>query len=91
MKEIYIAPTIQAAEAALNDFATKWEHKYSYTIQSWKNNWEDLTVFFEFPVDIRKIIYTTNRIEHLNGKIRTAKRITNTIKKHKRMSKIHQE
>ena len=70
MKEIYNAPTKQAAEAALNDFASKWEHKYSYAIQSWKNNWEDLTVFFEFPVDIRKIIYTTNLIENLNGKIR---------------------
>lgn len=70
MKEIYNAPTKQAAEAALNDFATKWEHKYSYAIQSWRNNWEDLTVFFEFPVDIRKIIYTTNLIENLNGKIR---------------------
>ncbi|MDM1408065.1 transposase, partial [Myroides sp. DF42-4-2] len=58
------------AEAALNDFAAKWEHKYSYAIQSWRNNWEDLTVFFEFPVDIRKIIYTTNLIENLNGKIR---------------------
>ncbi|MDM1140063.1 IS256 family transposase, partial [Empedobacter sp. R132-2] len=70
MKEIYNAPTKQAAEAALNDFASKWEHKYSYAIQRWKNNWEDLTVFFEFPVDIRKIIYTTNLIENLNGKIR---------------------
>lgn len=70
MKAIYNAPTKQAAEAALNDFATKWEHKYSYAIQSWRNNWEDLTVFFEFPVDIRKIIYTTNLIENLNGKIR---------------------
>lgn len=66
MKEIYGAPTKQAAEAALDDFATKWESKYSYAIKSWRNNWEDLTVFFEFPVEIRKIIYTTN----LNGKIR---------------------
>lgn len=70
MKEIYNAPTKQAAQAALNDFAAKWENKYSYAIQSWRNNWEDLTVFFEFPVDIRKIIYTTNLIENLNGKIR---------------------
>lgn len=70
MKEIYNAPTKQAAEAALNDFAAKWETKYSYAVQSWRNNWEDLTVFFEFPVDIRKIIYTTNLIENLNGKIR---------------------
>ena len=35
-----------------------------------ENNWEELTVFFDFPVEIRKIIYTTNLIENLNGKIR---------------------
>lgn len=70
MKNIYNAPTKQAAEAALNDFAAKWNDKYAYAIRSWKNNWEDLTVFFDFPIEIRKIIYTTNLIENLNGKIR---------------------
>jgi len=70
MKEIYNAPTKQAAKAALEDFAKKWDHKYSYAIKSWRENWEDLTVFFEFPLEIRKIIYTTNLIENLNGKIR---------------------
>lgn len=70
MKHIYNAPTKQAAEAALNDFADKWESKYSYAIKSWRDNWEELTVFFEFPLEIRKIIYTTNLIENLNGKIR---------------------
>ena len=43
--------------------------KYGYAVKSWQNNWEDLTVFFDFP-EIRKIIYTTNLIENLNGKIR---------------------
>ena len=70
MKQIYAAPTRQAAEAALKDFAQKWESKYGYAVKSWQNNWEDLTVFFDFPVEIRKIIYTTNLIENLNGKIR---------------------
>lgn len=70
MKSIYNAPNKQAAEAALEDFAAKWDDKYSYAIQSWRNNWEELTVFFEFPLEIRKIIYTTNLIENLNGKIR---------------------
>lgn len=70
MKNIYNAPTKQAAEAALEDFAKTWERKYSYAIKSWKNNWDELTVFFEFPLEIRKIIYTTNLIENLNGKIR---------------------
>lgn len=70
MKEIYTAPTKEAAKAALNDFAAKWSSKYSYAVKSWENNWENLTAFFEFPVEIRKIIYTTNLIENLNGKIR---------------------
>ena len=66
MKQIYNAPTKEAALAALDDFAASWQDKYSYAIKSWCDNWEDLTVFFEFPLEIRKIIYTTN----LNGKIR---------------------
>ena len=70
MKQIYNAPTREAAAAALEDFAAQWEGKYSYAIRSWRENWEDLTVFFEFPLEIRKIIYTTNIIENLNGKIR---------------------
>jgi len=67
MKEIYTAPTKQAAEGALNHFSIKWESKYSYTIKSWRNNWDELTVFFEFPIEIRKIIYTNNFIQNLNG------------------------
>ncbi|MEN8137996.1 MAG: IS256 family transposase [Bacteroidota bacterium] len=70
MKQIYNAPTKQAAELALNDFSNKWNSKYTYAVKSWRENWEELTVFFEFPLEIRKIIYTTNLIENLNGKIR---------------------
>ena len=70
MKKIYTAPTKQAAEAALNDFAVKWQDKYGYAVKSWQSNWEELTVFFDFPIEIRRIIYTTNLIENLNGKIR---------------------
>lgn len=70
MKHIYNAPTEQAAKAALEDLASKWDGKYSYAIKSWRDNWDELTVFFEFPLEIRKIIYTTNLIENLNGKIR---------------------
>ncbi len=70
MKQIYDAPTKQAAKAALEYFSTQWNHKYPYAIKSWTENWEELTVFFDFPLEIRKIIYTTNLIENLNGKIR---------------------
>lgn len=70
LKEIYTAPNKAAASAALDSLAQKWNHKYPYAIKSWKENWDELTVFFDFPLEIRKIIYTTNLIENLNGKIR---------------------
>ena len=70
LKEIYTAPNKEAAEAALNVLSERWNSKYSYAIKSWRNNWEELTAFFDFPMEIRRIIYTTNIIENLNGKIR---------------------
>lgn len=70
MKEIYQAVTIEAAEQALNNFEKKWNLKYAYAVRSWKNNWENLTQFFDYPVEIRKIVYTTNTIESLNRGIR---------------------
>ena len=70
MKDVYAAPTRQAALAALDALEDKWNSKYAYAIKSWRDNWEDLTVFFDFPLEIRQIIYTTNLIENLNGKIR---------------------
>ena len=70
MKQIYDAPTKQADRRAPEDFANKWNHKYPYAVKSWKENWEELTVSFDFPIEIRKIIYTSNLIENLNGKIR---------------------
>ena len=70
MKAMYAAPTRQAALTGLDAFEQKWSSKYSYAIRSWRENWEELTVFFDFPLEIRQIIYTTNLIENLNGKIR---------------------
>ncbi|NDW19904.1 IS256 family transposase [Dysgonomonas sp. 216] len=70
MKLIYNATNREVAKQELQRFAQRWEEKYPYAVQSWKNNWEELTVFFDFPLEIRKIIYTTNLIENLNGKIR---------------------
>lgn len=70
MKLIYNAPNRDVAKVELERFTQKWGHKYPYAVQSWQNNWDELTVFFDFPLEIRKIIYTTNLIENLNGKIR---------------------
>jgi putative transposase len=70
LKGIYGAPTREAAEQALLAFALKWESKYRHAIQSWKVNWENLTSYFDFPVEIRKMMYTTNIIENVNRGIR---------------------
>lgn len=70
LKLIYNAPTKESASQELANFEQKWGSKYPYAIRSWKANWDELTSFFDFPLEIRKIIYTTNLIENLNGKIR---------------------
>ncbi|MFN8865291.1 MAG: IS256 family transposase [Flavobacteriales bacterium] len=70
MKAIYNAPNRDAAALALDHLEDKWGAKYGYAIKSWRANWTELTAFLDFPLEIRKIIYTTNVIENLNGKIR---------------------
>jgi transposase-like protein len=70
LKNVYNAPTRQAAEFELDKFEQAWGVKYPYAVRSWRTNWDELTSFFDFPVEIRRIIYTTNLIENLNGKIR---------------------
>jgi transposase-like protein len=70
MRPIYTAPTIEAAELALTEFAGKWEARYPMSVASWKRNWALLTAFFKYPVELRKIVYTTNAIERLNAQMR---------------------
>lgn len=70
LKQVYDAPDEQIAEKRLTLFEEQWTKKYPYIAQSWRNNWENLTTFFEFPLEIRKIIYTTNIIENTNRIIR---------------------
>ena len=70
MKAIYNAPNKEVAEKELNNLEQNWGAKYPYAIKSWRANWEELTHFLEYPLLIRKIIYTTNIIENLNAKIR---------------------
>ena len=70
MKNIYNVPNKEVAATKLGNLEKKWGGKYLYAILSWRNNWDDLIVFFQFPLEIRKIIYTTNLIENLNVKIR---------------------
>jgi transposase-like protein len=70
LKAIYGAVNREAALNALTDFEEKWGSKYAYAVKSWKENWDNLTSYFDYPLEIRKIIYTTNVIESLNNCIR---------------------
>jgi len=70
LKAVYRAVNREVAWNALDDFAGKWGKKYGYAITSWQNNWQALTQYFDYPVEIRTIIYTTNIIESLNSGIR---------------------
>jgi transposase-like protein len=70
LKRVYGAPTLESAEEGLERFEQKWTGKYAYAVKSWKENWGELTHYFDYPIEIRKIIYTTNIIENLNRNIR---------------------
>lgn len=70
LKTVYTAASKDLAWAALEGLETTWGKKYPHAIKSWKANWADLSHFFDFPLEIRTMIYTTNIIENLNGKIR---------------------
>lgn len=72
LKSIYNAPTREAAEQALDDFSEKWSGKYPNIEKSWRSKWPNLITIFDYPDEIRKVIYTTNAIESLNSVIRKA-------------------
>jgi putative transposase len=70
LKRIYQSVTEEEARLELDRFTEKWEAKYPQIPKSWKKNWPNLITFFDYPQDIRKVIYTTNAIESLNSVIR---------------------
>lgn len=70
LKEVYNAPTIESAQQAFEKFKAAWGKKYAYAVRSWENNWEGLTAYFAYPIEIRRMIYTTNVIESMNSTIR---------------------
>lgn len=70
LKEIYQASTEDLALENLDQFEEKWGKKYPSSVASWRNNWSQLSTFFKYPAEIRKIIYTTNSIENFNRQLR---------------------
>ena len=70
LKKIYTSATDEQAEVALDAFGQKWDRQYPMISKSWKNHWQNIIPFFDYPADIRKAIYTTNAIESINRSLR---------------------
>jgi transposase-like protein len=70
LKNVYTSINRDIALEEFQKFKLKWYGKYKYAITSWEENWENLSNYFEYPLELRKIIYTTNTIENLNRGIR---------------------
>lgn len=70
LKLVYQAATEEIALQQLDFLEQKWGSKYSSSIASWRNNWIELSTYFKYPMELRKIIYTTNSIENFNRQLR---------------------
>jgi putative transposase len=70
LKTVYQAATREKAEANLLQLEQTWGSKYGAAVRSWQNNWDDLATFFEFPREIRRLIYTTNTVEGYHRQLR---------------------
>lgn len=72
LKMVYGASTLKEAEDQMDRFEEKWVSRYPHVIKSWRVNWTALTSFFNYPLEIRRLMYTTNVIESVNSKFRKA-------------------
>jgi putative transposase len=70
LRPIYTAATVEAAEAAMDDFEIEWGDKYPGIVRTWRAAWEQFTPFLRFSPEIRKIVYTTNMVESINFQLR---------------------
>jgi len=70
LKEVYKATTKEYAEEKLLELDEKWGKKYPAVTRSWQNNWDNLSNYFKYPDEIRKIIYTTNSVEGFHRQVR---------------------
>jgi transposase-like protein len=74
LKPVYTAPSATAAEARFAEFAETWRPVYPALVAMWERSWAEFVPFLDFPIEIRRLIYTTNGIESLNSRFRQASR-----------------
>ena len=70
LKDVYKAVNLEVAEAALERLEEVWGERAEASVATWKNNWHNLSTFFQFPAEVRKMIYTTNAVEALHRQFR---------------------
>ena len=70
LRAIYRAPTLEAAEQALSAFEEHWDARFPMISRRWRDHWSNLIPLFDFPPEIRRVMYTTNAIEAVNAQLR---------------------
>lgn len=70
LRTIYQAPTREEAETNLLKLSERWGKQYSSAVRSWENNWNEVSTFFDYPAEIRRLIYTTNSVEGYHRQLR---------------------
>ena len=70
LKRVYGAPTLDDAAYRLEEFREKWGEKYPQILKSWDENWAELTTYFKYPAEFRRVIYTTNAVEGFHRMLR---------------------
>lgn len=75
LKLVYRAPSEEIALSELDRMSSKWGKKYSVVLDSWLNKWPELSTYFKYPQDVRRMIYTTNPLEGFNRQLRKATKV----------------
>lgn len=70
LKGVYQASTLEQAEEGLDVLEKNWGEKYPSSVTSWRNNWPQISTYFKYPQELRRMIYTTNQIENFNRQLR---------------------
>jgi putative transposase len=69
LRAIYRAPTLEAGERALDAFAARWDERFPLISRKWRANWANLIPFFDYPPELRRVMYTTNAVEAINAQL----------------------
>jgi transposase-like protein len=87
LKTVYKASTEKLALENLEEMKKKWPH-YKFALKSWETKWPELSTFYQFPAEVRKVIYTTNAIEGLHRQFRKVTKTTSVFPHNESLMKL---